>query len=127
MKLARSTAKKQALHSFEVSDDQLDAFLATVILGTLQAMRSGVWSLDAGIWTLGRPIFRAPLEKSRACADLVEILQQADELSALEAMSGRSVAEAEIDKMIANVQRVLAKNSEQFWRVCVSALQREDK
>jgi hypothetical protein len=38
-----------------------EAFVLCLALGTLEAMRREDWPLDAGIWTLARPIFWQPL------------------------------------------------------------------
>ena len=42
-------------HLLEVSERE--ALVLCLTLGTLEAMRGGLWPLEAGIWTLGRPIF----------------------------------------------------------------------
>ena len=54
----------ESLIRFEVPEADLDGFTTTLVLGTIEAMRSGSWPLEAGIWTLGRPAFREPLERA---------------------------------------------------------------
>jgi len=46
-----------------VSSDTLEPFVLCLALGTLEAMKSKVWSSEAGIWTIGRPNFLSILEK----------------------------------------------------------------
>jgi hypothetical protein len=103
-------------YCFEVPQIDLDAFVTSLLLGTLEAMRSGAWPLDAGIWTLGRPVFREPLELAGLHEDLVAVLQEADELSAL---AGRAAADARLDEMIATARLRLAPTADGLWRVAV--------
>jgi hypothetical protein len=112
-----TTVEKPAC--FEVPAADLDAFLTTLLLGTLEAMRSGSWPLEAGIWTLGRPIFREPLERAGVHEELAAILREIDELSALEALRGRNAADARLDTMIATVRHHLASTAVNLWRVTV--------
>ncbi|MDI1434620.1 hypothetical protein [Polyangium sorediatum] len=109
----------EKVYCFEVVKADLDAFLGSLMLGTLQAMRSGLWSLDAGIWTLGRPCFRDPLERASVPEELVAVLQEADELSALAELAGRAAADARLDELIAIVQLHLAKDESHHWRAVV--------
>jgi hypothetical protein len=47
--------------------------------------------------------------------DLLDVLQRADELSASEALAGRSAAEAELDRMIEIVRVSLARTASTLW------------
>lgn len=100
----------------EVDAADLEAFVACLALGTLEAMRSGLWPSSAGTWTLARPIFRQTLESAGLPKSLLDVIQSADELSALEALCGRPALEAELDKMIEAVRGSLAKTASTMWR-----------
>jgi hypothetical protein len=106
-------------YHFEVSKADLDAFLGTLVLGTLEAMRAGLWPLDAGIWTLGKPVFREPLERAGLGKELAAVLREADELSALAELAGRAAADARLDEMIATVRLRLTATAAQLWHVTV--------
>ena len=90
-----------------------EALVLCLALGTLEAMRGGNWPLDAGIWTLGRPIFWESLTDVDTA--VVKVLQSADELSALAELCGYSAAEAELDRMIAIVRARLSALPEKSW------------
>ena len=61
---------------------------ACLALGTLTAIQAGSLPPEAGIWTLGRPTFWEPLvEAGLVPDDLVEVLQVADELNALQQLA----------------------------------------
>jgi len=109
----------EKIYRFEVPEVDLDAFLCTLVLGTLEAMRSGQWPLSAGIWTLARPVFREPLERARVSAELIDVLREADELSALGQLSGGALAASRLDAMIGTVRSRLAANSAPVWRATV--------
>jgi len=97
----------------------LEAFTGTLLLGTLEAMRAGQWPLDAGIWTLGRPKFRDPLERAGLPERLLQVLGEADELSALAELAGRPAADARLDQLIAGVRVQLESTACQFWNTRV--------
>lgn len=88
---------------FEVSSVHLDGFLGALVLGTLEAMRAGLWPLDAGIWSLGRPVFRAPLERAEISEPIATALREAGELSALATLAGQGAADARLDGLIAGL------------------------
>jgi hypothetical protein len=99
-----------------VEAPDLEAFVTCLVLGTLEAMRSAAWSTEAGTWTLARPAFWRPLEIAGLPADLLAVLQRADELSAIEALNGRTAVEAELDEMIEAVRARLAGTASHMWR-----------
>ena len=106
-------------YRFELDASSLESFVGALLLGTLEAMRAGHWPLDAGIWTLGRPKFREPLERSNLPNSLLQVLHVADELSALEALAGRPAVDARLDQLIIDVRSQLESRACQFWDACV--------
>jgi hypothetical protein len=100
----------------EVDAPDLEAFVACLALGTLEAMRSGSWPSRAGTWTLARPAFWQTLESAGLPKSLLDVIQSADELSALEALSGPPAVDVELDKMIEAVRASLAKTASSMWR-----------
>lgn len=109
----------EKLIHFEVPEADLDGFTTTLVLGTLEAMRSRSWPLEAGIWTLGRPSFREPLKQAGLRQELVAVLGDVDELSTLADLRGRPAADARLDEMIATVRRCLPATAEHLWRATV--------
>lgn len=109
----------EKLIHFEVPEANLDAFTTTLVLGTLEAMRSGLWPLEAGMWTLGRPIFREPLKQAGLHRELVAVLEEVDELAALADLRGRPAADARLDEMITTVRLRLSPTAANLWRATV--------
>jgi hypothetical protein len=99
----------------EVEAPDLEAFVACLALGTLDAIRLGTWSLEAGTWTLARPAFLQNLKNAGLRTELLDVLERADELGALEALSGHSAAELELDKMIQAVRLCLKGTASNLW------------
>jgi hypothetical protein len=108
--------KPKKTYCFEVREDHLEGFVCSLVLGTLYAMRSEVWPLGAGIWALGRPNFWGSLERAGISGDLVALLQEADELSALAELSGRTAADARLEELIAQAGQLAARTSAQLWQ-----------
>lgn len=102
-------------HFLEVAAADREAFVLCLALGTLEAMRSGAWPLEAGIWTLGRPAFLQPLERGSVAAEVVAELEAADELEALSSLCGRPAADAKLDRMIAAVRSRLSALNDRPW------------
>lgn len=100
----------------EVDASDLEAFVGCLALGTLEAMRSGTWPSEAGTWTLARPVFWRALEGAGLDKELLDVLQRADELSALEGLMGRQAVDAELDNMIKVVRARLAEKASTSWR-----------
>lgn len=96
------------------SSDQ-EALSLCLALGTLQAIRSGAWPVEAGIWTIARPVFRSPLESLDIPDEVLKVFQHADELSALLELAGREAVDRKIDEWIAVLQARLASLPEQCW------------
>jgi hypothetical protein len=102
--------------NLEIDSADRDALVLCLALGTLEAMRSGVWPLEAGIWTLGRPRFWEPLKRGGVPEEVLDVLQAADELDALEGLSGRAAAEALLDRMLGVIRSHLEALPEKSWR-----------
>jgi hypothetical protein len=102
-------------HSLEVAAADREAFVLCLALGTLEAMRSGAWPLEAGTWTLNRPGFWQPVASSGVAAEVVAELEAADELDTLARLCGRPAADAMLDRMIAAVRSRLSALEERSW------------
>ena len=97
----------------EIGNGDREAFVLCLALGALEAMRSGLWPLKSGIWTLARPIFWESLVEIDA--DVVTVLQSADELSTIAKLAGSPAAQAELDWMIAVIKARLSALPEKSW------------
>ena len=97
----------------EVAKASREALVLCLALGTLEAMRRGAWPLEAGIWTLARPMFWESLAEVDDA--VVKVFRSADELDALADLVGYSAAEAALDRMIAVVRSRLAALPEKSW------------
>src|SRR4051812_6831401 len=101
--------------NLEITSASRDALVLCLALGTLEAMRSGVWPLEAGIWTLGRPLFWEPLKRAGLSEEVLDIFQTADELDALEELAGWPAAEAVLDRMLEIIRRHLEALPDKSW------------
>jgi hypothetical protein len=99
----------------EVATDDRESLALCLALGTLTAMRAGLWPLEAGTWTLARPAFRSPLERAGVPAEVLAVFDSADELDALCRLAGRGAADAELDRMLSVVRSRLAVLPERAW------------
>lgn len=104
---------KNKIYLLEVAQDDREALVLCLTLGTLETIRRGDWLLEVGIWTLGRLLFWKPL--TEVDDTIIEVLSSADELSALEELGGRLAAEAALDRMIEVVRSRLFVLSETSW------------
>ena len=102
-------------HNLEVSQEGLEAFALCLALGTLEAIRSKAWDPDAGIWTIGRPIFKSLLEKSNFPKNVMDVFEQADELSAIQKSSGMDAYSRCLDQSITVLTERLKELSDQYW------------
>src|SRR5690242_839038 len=84
-----------------VNSDTLEPFVLCLALGTLEAMKSKIWSAEAGIWTIGRPNFWSKLEKMKVSEDTLNILVEFDEFDALE----KFVAEEDFNNKLLEVEK----------------------
>ena len=98
-----------------VNAETFEPFVLCLALGTLEAMKSAVWSSEAGIWTIGRPVFLEKLEELKVSEETLNVLVQFDELNALEKFGGREDFERELLKIERVIKKRLADFSENFW------------
>jgi hypothetical protein len=78
------------VYHLEIAKADREAFALCLALGTLTAMRAGIWPLEAGIWTLGRPIFWESLTEMDDT--ILAVFQSADELNVLAEIAGYPAA-----------------------------------
>jgi hypothetical protein len=98
-----------------VSSETFEPFVLCLALGTLEAMKSRIWSAEAGIWTIGRPNFLDKLEKLKISEETLNLLVQFDELSALEKLVEREDFDRELMKIESSIKKRLEDFSENFW------------
>lgn len=98
-----------------VTDETFEPFVLCLALGTLEAMKSGVWSSEAGIWTIGRPDFLEKLEELQVSEETINVLVQFDELSALEKFSGTEDFNRELGKIEQKIKQRLEDFSGIYW------------
>ncbi len=99
-----------------VSSETFEPFVLCLALGTLEAIKSRVWSAEAGVWTIGRPNFLDKAEELKISDETINILVQFDELSALEKLAGRDVFESEILKIEKIIKKRLEDFPENYWQ-----------
>ncbi len=98
-----------------VSSDSFEPFVLCLALGTLEAMKSRVWSAEAGIWTIGRPDFLEKLEELNVSEETINLLVQFDELSALEKLVDIEEFNRELLKIERKIKERLEDFSAYFW------------
>lgn len=98
-----------------VSDATFEPFVLCLALGTLEAMKSRVWSANAGVWTIGRPDFLQKLEELNVAEETINLLVQFDELSALEKLVDMEEFNRELAKIERKIKERLEAFSENFW------------
>jgi hypothetical protein len=104
--------------TLKVMQEEREAFVLCLTLGTLEAMRCGSWPLESGIWTLAVPSFWEPLEDGTISEEIMDILKTCDELSALESLGEKKYAYELIEKMISLIHLRLASLHDKQWRAC---------
>ena len=98
-----------------VGSDTFEPFVLCLALGTLEAMKAGVWSPEAGIWTIGRPDFLEKLDELKVSEETVNLLVQFDELSALEKLVDRDEFSRELLKIERRILERLEPFAGTFW------------
>lgn len=98
-----------------VSDETFEPFVLCLALGTLEAIKSGVWSSEAGIWTIGRPNFLDQLEKLNVSEETLGILVEFDELNALEKLVSRDDFNEKLSSIERSIKKRLEDFAENFW------------
>lgn len=98
-------------------DDQLPAFLACLALGTLYAIQRRAIPSTCAIWSLGSPFFWEPLmEHGDIPQNILEVLQTADELSALQKLAPEAYDPA-LQDLIDRLIETLRQLPEQTWQL----------
>jgi hypothetical protein len=100
-----------------VSSETFEPFVLCLALGTLEAMKSQVWSSNAGVWTVGRPGFLNKLEEMRVSQETLDVLVQFDELNALEKLVEEEEFYNELIKIEQIIKRRLLDFSKDFWKI----------
>ena len=100
---------------FLVNSETFEPFVLCLALGTLEAIKSGVWSSEAGIWTIGRPNFLDKLEELKISDETINILVEFDELNALEKLVNKDDFERKLLKIEQAIKRRLEDFSGKFW------------
>ena len=98
-----------------VSSETFEPFVLCLALGTLEAMKSKVWSSEAGIWTVGRPAFLSKLEEMKVSDETLDVLVQFDELNALEKFVEEEAFDKELIKIEQTIKKRLTNFSKDFW------------
>jgi hypothetical protein len=98
-----------------VNSETFEPFVLCLALGTLEAMKSRVWSSEAGIWTIGRPNFLDKLEELKVSDETISILVEFDELNALEKFVDKDDFDRKLLKVEQNIKKRLEGFSEKFW------------
>lgn len=98
-----------------VSVETFEPFVLCLALGTLEVIKSKIWSSEAGIWTIGRPNFLDKLEELKISEETINILAQFDEINALEELKDKESFENEILKIEDSIKKRLKDFSETYW------------
>lgn len=98
-----------------VNSETFEPFILCLALGTLEAMKSKVWSSEAGVWTIGRPVFLEKLEEMKVSNETIDVLVQFDELNALEKLVERDAFNSELIKIEQIIKKRLEDFSKDFW------------
>lgn len=111
---------------YQITEDDLPAFVAYLALGTLEAIRAGTVSPDIGIWTLGAPITWEPLEDAKLVPqEIIDVLRQGDELSALQNLAPQTF-DAVVTDLIEQLHIALREMPNPNWRVVWSQTARDE-
>ncbi|MBX7171698.1 MAG: DUF3969 family protein [Pyrinomonadaceae bacterium] len=98
-----------------VKTDTFEPFVLCLALGTLEAIKSEIWSTEAGIWTIGRPNFLDELEKMNVSEETKNILVEFDELNALQDLVSEDDFNEKLSKIEQNIKKRLEDFSGSFW------------
>lgn len=105
----------EEVRNLKVASSDCEALALCLALGTLEAIRSGAWPVEATTWTIARPAFRIPLIAAGIPDEVLAVFSGADELSALATLAGRDAVEERIADMMAVIRKRLAMLSEPSW------------
>ena len=107
---------KEEYAQLDIATEKLEAFVICLALGTLREMRDGNISYEAGIWTLGRPIFnRIPEIERLLSKKTLKVIHSADEVDVLATLAGVEEANKMLDKMIDTLQKTLKSLDDPCW------------
>ncbi|MEN9360940.1 MAG: hypothetical protein RL095_2475 [Verrucomicrobiota bacterium] len=79
---------------------EYEAFSLCLALGVIHAVRSGKLPAEAGIWTLGRPVFSRAVESMVLPEAVKDVFRSADEWDLTEKCAGRESLEMDLDAAI---------------------------
>jgi len=103
--------------TLKISREGFESFVICLTLGTLRAIREGTLKPEAGIWTIGRPVFWRRLEKEDLLSPRVlQVLQTADEIDALYELAGSGKGIQMIDELIEILEDELKTQAQPLWR-----------
>lgn len=99
----------------EIAVADREALSLCLALGTLEAIRSGAWPAEAGIWTIARPCFWKSLENIGIPDDVLNVFRSADELDAIAKLIGAEDVDKTLIKWIGILHGRLAAMSQPSW------------
>ncbi|SFI97735.1 hypothetical protein SAMN05216602_3542 [Pseudomonas argentinensis] len=67
----------------EFEENASEFYIASLARGILEGIKSGALTSETGVWSLGRPVFKCALTTCPISAELRDVLEGFDELSAL--------------------------------------------
>ena len=101
----------------DIPSRNLAAVLASLGLGTLEAIRAGALPASAATWTLAPPRMWEPLGGVSVDVDeVLEVFQSCDELAAIKELLPDQF-EAKLNALIARLRSVLESQPEGVWEV----------
>lgn len=99
-----------------VSVETFEPFVLCLALGTLETLKSEIWSTEAGIWTIGRPNFLDKLEELKISEETINILVQFDELNALEQLIEKEEFIGALEKIEQSLKERLKLFKTTYWK-----------
>jgi hypothetical protein len=105
----------EPVHKIEIGEADREAFALCLALGTLEAIRSNAWPVEAAIWTIARPCFVEPLQDSGIPEAVLNVLRNADELGAIQKLVGADELQKTLVEWISLLRARLAELPERSW------------
>jgi hypothetical protein len=101
----------------DIPSRNLAAVLASLGLGTLEAIRAGALPPGAATWTLAPPRMWEPLGGVSGDVDeVLDVFQSCDELAAIQELLPDQF-EAKLDALIVRLRKILGSQPESVWEV----------
>ena len=75
--------------------ENADFYIASLVIGILEGMKSGDISLEVGVWSLARPIFWKKLKSSSISAELIELVSSLDEVDTIRSLGLNAIKKIE--------------------------------